>query len=188
MIAREPAQIEVARSALVVVDVQRKLAPHVLGAEGIERRCQALVEAAHALQVPVFLTEHCPQQLGVTLASIRERVIETQVIAKRHFSAMREPALPAALSASGRSQVLVAGMEAHVCVLQTALGLIAAGYECWFCADAMGSRRAEDRSIAIERLRESGARAVSTEMVLFEWLQSADHPELGRILKLVKSY
>lgn len=183
-----PPMIKAARSALVVVDVQARLAPHVHGAESIERRCLALVEGAQALQVPVFLTEHCPEALGKTLEPIRARVGESQIIAKRHFSAMSEPALPAALRACGRDQVLLAGMESHVCVMQTALGLMAAGYECWFCADALGSRRTEDRQLAIDRLREAGARAASVEMVLFEWLQTADHPALRRILELVKDY
>ncbi len=181
-------RVEPERSVLLIVDVQARLAPHVLGAEGIERRCIAMVKAAQALNVPVFLTEHCPEALGPTLSSIREPVPASHVIGKRHFSAMEEQALPAALRKGARNQVLLAGMEAHVCVLQTALGLLAAGYECWLALDAIGSRRTDDRLIALERMRDCGARAVSAEMVLFEWLKHADHPAFRSVLKLVKNY
>lgn len=176
------------RSVLVVVDVQSRLAPHVLGAESIERRCIALVKGAQALGVPVLLTEHCPDAIGATLPGIRSLVAETQVICKRHFSAMDEAALPQVLEESGRNQILVAGMEAHVCMIQTALGLLAAGYECWLAADAVGSRRKEDRQAAIDRLRDAGATLTSAEMALFEWLEHADHAAFRSILSLVKQY
>lgn len=180
--------LEAQRAALVVVDVQARLAPHVMGAEGIERRCIALVRGAQALQIPVFLTEHCPEALGPSIASIRTLVAESAVIAKRHFSAMSEPALRLALKDSGRDQILVAGMEAHVCVMQTVLGMLQADYRCWLAADAVGSRRQEDRQAAIDRLRDAGATPASAEMALFEWLKHADHPAFRTILSLVKAY
>lgn len=180
--------MEQGRAALVVIDVQARLAPRVMDAEGIERRCSALVAGASALQIPVFLTEHCPGALGATLPAIRALVADSAVIAKRHFSAMNEPALPRALKASGRDQILVAGMEAHVCVMQTVLGLLQADYRCWLATDAVGSRRHEDRQAAIDRLRDAGATPASTEMALFEWSKHADHPAFRTILSLVKAY
>ena len=188
MAAKPVAGLELERSVLVVVDVQARLAPHVLGGEGVERRCGVLVQGANALGVPAFLTEHCPEALGHTVPSIGVLVSAERTIAKRHFSAMKEMSLPKALRETGRDQVLVAGMEAHVCVMQTALGILAAGYECWIAADAVGSRRPEDRAIALERMRASGAHAASAEMVLFEWLGSADHPAFRTLLQLVKTY
>jgi len=188
MANRRAQRIEPQRAALVVIDVQARLAPHVMGAEGIERRCRALVRGAQALRIPVFLTEHCPEALGATLPAIRGLVAESAVIAKRHFSAMDEAALRLALKESGRNQVLVAGMEAHVCVMQTALGLLQADYPCWLATDAVGSRRQEDRQAAIERLRDAGATLASAEMALFEWLKHADHPAFRTILSLVKEY
>ena len=181
-------RIEPQSSVLLIVDVQARLAPHVLGAQGVEQRCIAMAKAARALDVPVFLTEHCAEALGATLPSIVEAVPGSHVIRKRHFSAMDEAELPETLGKSARRQVLIAGMEAHVCVMQTTLGLLAAGYECWLAADAVGSRRAEDRQIAIERMRESGATVVSAEMALFEWLRHADHAAFRSVLKLVKDY
>lgn len=176
------------RVALLVIDVQGRLAPRVTGADGIEQRCIALIEGAKALQIPVFLTEHCPEALGATLPSIRGLVAESAIFAKRHFSAMNEPALPEALKQSGRDQVLVAGMEAHVCVMQTVLGVLQADYRCWLATDALGSRRQEDRQAAIDRLRDAGATPASAEMALFEWAKHADHPAFRTILSLVKAY
>jgi len=180
--------MEASRVALLVIDVQARLAPHVLDAEGIERRCIALVKGAKAVQIPVFLTEHCPDALGATLLSIRGLIEAPGIFAKRHFSAMNEPALPQALRDSGRDQVLVADMEAHVCVMQAVLGLLQADYRCWLATDAVGSRRREDRKAAVERLREAGATPASAEMALFEWAKHADHLAFRTILSLVKAY
>lgn len=181
-------RIDAHRAILVVIDVQARLAPRVVAADAIERRCIALVKGAQALEVPELLTEHCREALGPTVPAIRELVAESQVIAKRHFSAMDEALLPRALKASGRSQVLIVGMETHVCVMQTALGLLAAGYDCWLAADAVGSRRQEDRQAAIDRLRDAGATLASAEMALFEWLKHADHPAFRAVLSIVKQY
>ncbi len=111
----------------------------------------------------------------------------SSIIGKRHFSAMAEPALPEVLGQLGRTQVLVGGMEAHVCVLQTALGILDAGYECWFVQDAAGSRHAADRLAAATRLAAAGARTVTAEMALFEWLRHADHPAFRSVHGLIKA-
>lgn len=188
MPAPATARLDPAQSILVIVDVQARLAPHVLGAEGLERRCIALVKGAQVLGVPVLATEHCAEAIGATLPSIAGLLAPAQVIGKRHFSAMDEAALPRALGESGRRQVLVAGMEAHVCVMQTALGILAAGYDTRIVVDAVGSRREADSAAAIARMLAAGAGQVSTEMLLFEWLANADHPGFRKILALVKNY
>lgn len=175
------------RSVLVLVDIQARLAPHIEGHADIERRSLALVQAARLLEIPVFLTEHCPEAIGPTVSRLRELVPESSIIGKRHFSAMAEPALAEAIGQLNRPQVLIGGMEAHVCVLQTALGIIDAGYECWYVQDAAGSRHAQDRLAAIERLRGAGARLVTAEMALFEWLRGADHPAFKSVHGSIKS-
>lgn len=180
--------VDAGRSILVVVDVQARLAPHIADHERVEQRCLALVQGAGAVGVPVLLTEHCPEAIGPTLASLRELVPPSQILGKRHFSAMDEAALPEALGQAGRTQVLVGGMEAHVCVLQTVLGIVAAGYDCWVIRDACGSRSGEDRLAAFERARAGGARLVTAEMVLFEWLRGADHPAFKRVHGLIKGF
>lgn len=174
------------RSILVLVDIQTRLAPHVEGHADIERRSLVLAQAARLLGIPVFLTEHCPEAIGATVPRLRELVPDSSIIGKRHFSAMAEPALAEAIGQLNRPQVLIGGMEAHVCVLQTALGILDAGYDCWYVQDAAGSRHAQDRQVAGERLRGAGARQVTTEMVLFEWLRGADHPAFKRVHGLIK--
>jgi len=138
--------------------------------------------------IPVFLNEHCPEALGATLPSIRGLVAAPGIFAKRHFSALNEPGLPQALKHSGRDQVLVAGTGAHVCVTQTMPGLLPADYRCWPAADAVGSRRQEDRKAAVERLRDAGVTPASAEKALFEWAGHADYPAFRATLSPVKSY
>ncbi len=178
--------LQAARSIVVFVDVQTRLAPRMEAHEDIVTRCLALAESARDLGVPLLATEHCPEAIGPTLPALREVVSPSQVIGKRHFSAMDEAALPEALGRSGRGQVVVAGMEAHVCVLQTALGIAAAGYDCRVLADAIGSRHGEDRRIALARLGHAGIGVVTTEMVLFEWLGHVDHPAFRSVIGRIK--
>ncbi len=116
---------------------------------------------------------------------IREALPPAAIHAKRHFALTSEPAAQPTLAALPE-QLVLAGVEAHVCLLQAALGLIAFGHRVFVVADAVGSRRARDRETAIERLRDAGASIVSSEMVLFEWLGSADDPSFRSILKAIK--
>lgn len=179
--------LEVEQSLLVLIDVQDRLAPQIANHASVVARCRVLLQGARAMGVPVLATEHCAEAIGPTLPTLRALLEAGEIIAKRTFSAMGESALPEALRRCGCRQVLLAGMEAHVCVLQTALGVVDAGYECWVVADAIGSRHGDDRLLAIERLREAGARVVSSEMVLFEWLGGADHPQFRTLIPLIKT-
>jgi nicotinamidase-related amidase len=186
----EPFELETLaaeRSLLLVVDVQTRLAPSVEGHQDVFARCLALAEGARELGVPIVATEHCPEAIGSTLPLLMQVVNPSQIVAKRHFSAMDEAALPEVLGRAGRTQVVVAGMEAHVCVLQTALGIAAAGYDCRVAVDAVGSRHGEDKQVALERLRQAGIGLVTAEMVLFEWMVHADHPAFRTIISRIKS-
>lgn len=178
--------LDPARSVLVLIDIQARLAPSIAGHADIERRSVILAQAAGKLGVPVFLTEHCAEAIGPTVPALRGLVPASSLIGKRHFSAMAEPALPEAIGQLGRPQVLLGGMESHVCVLQTAMGILEAGFDCWYVADAAGSRYAEDKRAAEMRLAAAGVRMVTTEMVLFEWLGGADHPEFRAVHGLIK--
>lgn len=174
-------------SFLLVVDVQEKLAPHVADGEGIAARCAVLARAAATLGVPAFASEHCPDRIGSTLPPLRDHFADAAILRKTHFSCADEPGLVDRLRAAGRKQVLVAGMEAHVCVMQTALGLAEAGFEVFLARDAVGSRRPEDRAAALDRLAQAGCAATTTEMALFEWMHRADAPEFRALLEMVKS-
>jgi len=111
---------------------------------------------------------------------------EGSTLPKTHFSCAAEPALAARVAHSGRKQLVVAGIEAHVCVLQTALGFGSAGYDVFVVADATTSRRAESRRVALDRLAAAGVHVVTTEMVVFEWLERADRSEFRTLLALIK--
>lgn len=161
-----------ADSALLIVDVQAKLLPAIQGGERVLGNCVWLVKVAQRLAIPVMVSEQYPQGLGPTAPAIAALVPPESVRTKIHFSCVADGCL-AGLPGDARSQIVVAGTEAHVCVLQTVLGLCAIGREVFVVADAVGSRRAEDRDLALARMRDNGAQIVSREMVAFEWLHRA---------------
>jgi len=187
--ARAARRLDRDRCLLLVVDIQSRLAPHVADAAGVAARAIALATAAARFDIPAFLTEHCPDQLGPVVAPVRERFSPARIFAKTRFGAADHPSFVAMLRATGRIQVLVAGMEAHVCVMQTTLGLLTHGFELFVAGDAVGSRgpRAADRDWALARLREAGAVIVGTETALFEWTRAGDDAAFRDVLALVKS-
>ena len=182
-------RIDRASSLLLVVDIQQRLAHHVAGHEALIARTQALLAAAARLDVPRLATEHCAKQIGPLVAAIADRLEPREIFAKTRFGAVDHPEFLARLARAARPQIVVAGMEAHVCVMQTALGLVAAQYEVFVVGDAVGSRgeRQTDRELALSRLREAGCTIVGTETVLFEWTGSGDDAAFGDVLKIVKA-
>jgi nicotinamidase-related amidase len=159
-------------SRLVVVDVQERLLPAMHDGEAVVDACAWLVRVAQRLDVPVALTEQYPQGLGPTVARLRALVPEDAIAAKLAFSCAEAGCLDG-LPGAGRPQVVLAGIESHVCVLQSALGLAAAGNEVFVVADAVTSRAPDSRRLALDRLRQRGVAVVSREMVAFEWLARA---------------
>jgi nicotinamidase-related amidase len=166
------ALMEAERSRLVVVDVQQKLAPAMHDGDRVVDACAWLVQVAQRLDVPVAVTEQYPQGLGPTVERLRALVPSSAVAAKLAFSCAEAGCLDA-LPGAGRPQVVLAGIEAHVCVLQSALGLAAQGMEVFVVADAVSSRRPENAQLAFDRMRAAGIAVVAREMVAFEWLQQA---------------
>ena len=173
-------------SLLLLVDLQARLAPAISGHERVTRRSVALLDAARLLDVPVLASEHCPGNIGTTIEPIAQRLRPGELVGKTHFSCTDEPGLAERLTAARRAQVIVCGMEAHVCVMQTALGLAAMGLEVYVAADACGSRRDEDRDAAYARMAADGLRIATTEMAMFEWMGRADVPPFRELLKVVK--
>lgn len=160
-------------SCLLVVDVQERLTPVIHEAARAVENIAWLIGVARELAVPVVMTEQYPRGLGHTVAELRRLVADEEVVEKIHFSCADSPECRKRLAATGRDQVVVTGVEAHVCVLQTALGLLGDGCEVYVAADAVSSRRAADAELALARLRDEGVRVVSREMVAFEWLHRA---------------
>lgn len=171
---------------VLIIDVQARLVPAISQGNDLVAALDRLTCAARILGVPIRATEHCPEAIGPTLPVLAERLGPDRTLAKRHFDATREPGLAAALSALERPIAVVAGVEAHVCVAQTALGLGRLGWRVAVVEDACGSRMPEDRSVGLARLRAAGAVPVTVEALIFEWLESADHPAFREALAIVK--
>ena len=159
-------------SRLVVVDVQQKLLPAIHEGARIAESIAWLIRVAQRLGVPVAATEQYPKGLGPTVEPLRSLLPDTAIAAKLAFSCAEGGCLDG-LPGADRRQVVLAGVEAHVCVLQSALGLAAAGRDVYVVADAVGSRDPGNCRLALERLRQAGVVVVSREMVAFEWLHEA---------------
>lgn len=160
-------------SCLLAVDFQERLMPAVHDADGVVANAAWLIRIAQRLNVPVLASEQYPQGLGHTVAAIRELLPAEAFMEKLHFSCAAERDCMRRIDSMGRQQVIVIGAEAHVCVLQTALDLRAAGRDVYLVADAVSSRSPRDIELALERMRAEGVRVVSREMVVFEWLHQA---------------
>jgi nicotinamidase-related amidase len=171
------------RAVLVLIDLQERLMPVIHDSETVLARAVRLAEAARLLDVPVYATEQFPAGLGATVPALA--AYPRAVVAKTTFSAVDAPGFSDLLP-DGVSELVVVGCEAHVCVLQTVLGLRAAGHRVVVVADAIGSRDPVDRAAAIDRARQHGAEIVTSEMVLFEWLGDSRHPKFRDVHKLIK--
>ena len=169
-------------SALCVIDFQTRLMPVIEDNTAVVANARRLLNAADLLGVPVLFTEQNAGGLGPTMPELRSEA--AGLFHKMTFDACRMPGFLDALP--DRRDLVVAGCETHVCVLQTTLGLLAAGRRVCLVRDAVGSRRAESKETAIRRLERDGAEIVTTEMVLFEWLRTAEDPNLRRIIDLVR--
>jgi nicotinamidase-related amidase len=172
--------LDASGSALLVIDVQARLMPAIEGAEAVLLNARRLLDAAALLAVPVLFTEQNPAGLGVTVDALQPA---QPVLHKMAFDACRDGGLAAM---PGRAALVVAGCEAHVCVLQTVLGLLSAGRRVFVVRDAVGARRTESKEAAIARMARAGAEIVTTEMVVFEWLGTAAHPRFRDAVRLIK--
>jgi len=176
-------------SQLVVVDVQPRLAAAMPEADGARtiRNLGVLLAAARALEVPVLATEQYPKGLGATEPEVAGHFPEaTRILEKTAFSCCGADGFTACLDAADRPQVVLAGMEAHVCVLQTACELNGRGFQVFVVEDAVCSRDPRNHRNALERLRQAGVVVTSTESVVFEWLRDARHPQFKALSALLK--
>lgn len=176
-------------SRLLIVDMQEKLLPAIRRHKKVVANCVKLVSAATLLGPPVFATEQYPRGLGPTVPELADLLEErpekqrfscTEALAWGTANETADPAL------RDRTKVVIAGIEAHVCVLQTAMDLLADGFQVYVAADAVGSRRRLDRQIALQRMADSGAVITTTESILFEWCETAAADEFKEISRLVK--
>lgn len=181
---RSSERLDVSRSALFVIDVQEKLIPAIRSADNVVRQIHRLVKAADVLDVPYAATVQYPQGLGPLDPSLQARFPEPEE--KLDFSAAVCRGALDEWSKAGRDQIIITGIETHVCVLQTVLDLIAEGQRPFVVAEAVAARHGRDHEVAMERMRDAGATVTTTESVLFEWLSTADHPHFKAISKIIK--
>jgi len=178
--------IRAQQCALVLVDYQARLMPVIHDAQVVLSTAVLLAQSARTLGIPVLGTQQNPSGLGVNVDAVQAECARTLV--KTHFDACADGLLEALAEANpGGDQVVVAGCEAHVCMMQTALGLLRAGKRVWIVANASGSRRASDHAAAMARLAQAGATIVTYEMVLFEWLDDCKHPRFRAVLERIKA-
>ena len=168
---------------LLIVDPQERLMPAIQNGDAVIRRCVQLATAARELGVHVIGTEQNPAGFGPLVPEVAKLCDTT--LAKFHFAATGESGFLARLPV-GRNTIVLAGCESHVCALQTAIGLLESGHAVKWVVDAVGSRHAPDRLVANDRARRAGADLVTTEMVLFEWLRTSEHPKFRPVSRLIR--
>jgi nicotinamidase-related amidase len=179
-------KLERDRAVLTVVDVQEAFRPAVVEFDEVARSVAVLVQGAKALGVPVLVTEQYPKGLGHTVAEVEEHLDGVQPIEKLCFSAADAERFTDRLGDSGRDQVLLCGIESHVCVSQTAHDLLGRGLEVHVVRDAVSSRTEDNRALGLHKMERAGAVVTSVETALFELLREAGTPEFKEIQKLVK--
>ena len=179
-----PTQLSPRTSAVLVIDVQEKLMAKIPAAQTLTRNIAFLLDAAKLLDVEIAATEQYPKGLGPTVSLLAERLpVRPDKIA---FSACAVPRLLDGLRSRGRTKIVLAGIEAHVCVLHTALDLLAAGFHVYLATDAVASRYAVDREMALRRLEQAGAILTTVETCVFEWLAGSHHPQFKAVSALVQ--
>ena len=186
MDVRHPDLADVSRSALVVVDVQDKLMAAMHEADRVVRETIRAIDAARLLKVPVLCSEHYPAGLGSTVDAVRAAMGDAPVVEKVCFSAADETKFMEALRRFDRDQVVLVGIETHICLLQTAADLTARGFRVQVAVDAVTSRTAENRRIGLDRLRALGVTLTCVESVVFEWTRRAGTEVFKSVSRLVR--
>lgn len=173
-------------SAGLIVDIQERLFPHIYEHENIEKNTQILIQGLKILEVPIIVTEQYRKGLGLTIPSIANSLESHESIEKMSFSCCDNENFEAELERFNKKNVIIAGIETHVCVLQTVVDLIIAGYQPVVVEDCVSSRKERDKNIAIERMRQEGAIISSYESILFELARVSGTASFKAISKLVK--
>ena len=167
-------------SCLVLVDVQEKLTPHVLNHTNLIMQCDWMIRLAQKLSVPMVVCEQYPSGLGSTVHALSHFA---PAFPKVHFSGWRDTAIQSHLKSLNKKQVVLIGIEAHVCVLQMALDLLHADYDVFVVLNAVSSRTEQDLRYGLKRIKQAGGEIVTAEMVFFEWVEQAGTPEFKVLSK-----
>jgi nicotinamidase-related amidase len=173
-------------SVLLVIDLQESFLKIIHEADRVLARSEFLCRISKIFEIPVLASEQYPSRMGGTDARF-DGLID-QVFGKMEFSAAANPEFLAALEATSRRQVVIVGIETHICVSQTALDLLAKGYEVVVCPDALSSSSQDRHKLGMERLRDAGVVPIHTEAVAYEWCHAADSPKFKVLLAVVKQF
>ena len=174
-------------SIVMIIDVQEKLLNAVFNKPSLEKKAVTIANTAKILGIPVIVTEQYPKGLGATVETLKEVLPEnTQYFEKTAFSALENNDVLEALKNSGKKQVVIFGIETHICVSQTTNALIEEGFEVSVIRDACGSRSELEYLAGLERMKDNGAHVLTTEIALFEWLKGAKHPKFKEVQMLIK--
>ncbi|MGB0360490.1 MAG: hydrolase [Endozoicomonas sp.] len=171
---------------LVVVDVQGKLATLMHEYQALVHNLQSLTKGSVLLNIPILWLEQLPEKLGPTIPELKQVLTSLTPIEKSTFSACGTMEFTAALRGSGRKQILLAGIETHICVYQTAVDLLEQGFDVEVVVDAVSSRTERNKEVALDKMSALGADLTTVEMALFELMQTAEAPEFRDIAKLIK--
>ena len=174
------------KSVLVVIDVQEKLTPLIYEKDILTKNIQILIQAAQALVIPILWSEHVPEKIGATVESVRRLMPTQKPIVKTSFGCGGEESFTKALASLYRKQIIVTGIETHVCVYQTVAQLLGSSYKVQVVSDAVSSRTASNKHIGLKKMQSLGAAITSTEMILFELLKTVEHSQFRNILDLVR--
>jgi isochorismate hydrolase len=173
-------------SAIMIIDIQDRLARVMEEREKVIANCLHLIELSKLLHIPLLVTEQYPKGLGVTVEEIRQVLTEYKPLEKLTFSCCDDGTFPERIKRLDRRQIIIAGMETHVCILQTCIGLLRDGYAVHVVSDAVTSRKAEDKEAGIQFVRDAGAVITCTETVLFQMLKVAGTDQFRTIAKRIK--
>ena len=173
-------------TALVIIDIQGKLWNVMYEKEALLENAQKLAKGMQVLGVPIILTEQNPKGLGPTVPELVQLLPDVKPIPKFEFSCCRNRDFQQALDNLKRKQILICGIESHICVYQTTLALLSSGYEVQVVADVVSSRVVRNREIALTRVQSEGAKLTTSEMALYELLQTAESPQFKEMLKVIK--
>lgn len=171
---------------LLAIDIQERLLPQIHESSHLVNKALILVESCKILNLPILVTEQYPEGIGPTVAALAPALDQCRKIGKRTFSCCREPSFMKALKATGKNQVIITGIETHVCVFQTAADLLQNGYAVQVTADAVGSRTTFNKEIGLARMRALGVEITSVESAVFELLETSACPEFKQILRYLK--
>lgn len=171
---------------MLIIDVQEKLLNAVFNRDLVAQRAEVMAKAANILNVPIIITEQYPQGLGKTIESIKSSIDNNKVFEKTSFSALDNEDVFDAIKSQDKTDVILFGIETHICVSQTANALIELGYEVSVISDACGSRDEAEYLAGLSRMKENGAHIITAEIALFEWLRSSKHPNFKEIQRLIK--